>query len=151
MPLFKNRLTLGYLVLVGVPLVLLVGTLRAGRVLTAPSAISGNWSIEPVDPQRPGQRIPPAMSIYQTGTDLLIAFHDSQKIRLAAKLENGRIAGAVKHAQIATGEQEATITRMDAAVAGRFGYRSIEGQFTFGRCQSCAPLRFRATKSTTAR
>ena len=104
--MFKNRLTLGYLVLVGVPLLFLAVTLRAGRGLSAPPAISGTWTIESQ------QALPRTMTIDQTGPDLLIAFHDPDRPQFAASLENGRISGP----------------GFQAGVTGQPGKRWLEGR-----------------------
>ncbi|MGA3040270.1 MAG: hypothetical protein ABSF54_05690 [Bryobacteraceae bacterium] len=89
--MFKNNLTFGYVLFVGIPLLILIGTLRAGANLSAPPAVSGEWTIDPAPGNCAG---PPDMSIYQTGADVLIALNDPQKTTLAGKLEGGLIAAA---------------------------------------------------------
>jgi hypothetical protein len=147
--MFKNRLTLGYLVLVGVPLLFLVGTLRAGRTLTAPPALSGDWTIQPTDTPPGSQTVPPSLSIYQTGADLLITFRDAEKTQFTARLESGRIAGAVSLTPRTWGGQGVTAVKLDASLGGMPGRRFLEGQIAFEGCPSCTPIKFRATKSIT--
>lgn len=82
----KNNFTFGYVLFVGVPLLILIGTLRAGADLSAPPAVSGDWTVEPA-PNKCAESLAnasqPALSIYQTGSNLLIAFNDPRKTTLA--------------------------------------------------------------------
>jgi hypothetical protein len=132
--MFKNNLTLGYILLVGVPLLILVGTLRAGGSLVAPSAVSGEWTVE----RTGGNCAAPlgnTLSVQQVGTDLLISFGDPRKTTLAGTLEGGHISAA-GHA-----------FRMEATISGKPDHRSWQGQVSVDGSDSCAPVQFRATKS----
>jgi hypothetical protein len=42
----KRKLVTDYIIFVGIPLLALVGILRAGKHLTAPVALHGNWSVQ---------------------------------------------------------------------------------------------------------
>jgi len=142
--MFKNNLTFGYVLFVGIPLLILIGTLRAGANLSAPPAVSGDWTIEPTTNKCAGPLADagqPAINIYQTGADLLIAFNDPPKTTLAGKLESGRIAAV----SAATGCGPAL--RLEAALTGKPGHRSLQGRLSFAGCNACAPVSFRAVKS----
>ena len=139
----KNNLTFGYVLFVGIPLLILIGTLRAGADLSAPSAVSGDWTVEPA-PNKCAESLAnasqPALSIYQTGSNLLIVFNDPRKTTLAGKLEDGSVTAV-----------SATIgghaLRLEAAVSGKPGHRSLQGRLSFDGSNACAPVPFRAVKS----
>jgi hypothetical protein len=142
--MFKNNLTFGYVLLVGIPLTILIGTLRAGAYLSAPPAVSGAWTVEPAPNKRAGPLAdanPPTLNIYQTGADLLIAFNDPPQTTLAGHLANGRIAAA--SSTLGRG----TALRLEAALTAKPGHRSMQGRLLFDGCAACAPVPFRATKS----
>ena len=140
----KNNLTFGYLLFVGIPLLALICTLRAGAGLSAPPAVSGDWNVEPTANRCAGPLAgtgQPALSIYQTGADLLMAFNDPAKTTLSGKLESGRITA------VSTGTTCGRPFRLEAALTGRPGHRSLQGQFLFEGCNACAAVSFRAAKS----
>ncbi len=133
--ILRNRLTLGYLVLVGVPLLFLAATLRAGKSLTAPPAISGEWNVRAAGAGEGNAALPPGLSIEQTGADLSITLHDRGKTQLTATLDNGRMASAGG--------------RLQAGVSGVAGGRAIDGEMLPEACPACAPIRFHATQLKT--
>ena len=139
----KNNLTFGYVLFVGIPLLILIGTLRAGADLSAPSAVSGDWTVEPA-PNKCAEPLAnasqPALSIYQTGSNLLIAFNDPRKTTLAGKLEDGSVTAV----SATTGGHA---LRLEAAVSGEPGHRSLQGRLSFDGSNACAPVPFRAVKS----
>ena len=140
----RNNLTFGYVLFVGIPLLILIGTLRAGAKFSAPPAISGDWAIEPMPNKCAGPLAdvsPPTMNIYQTGADLLVAFNDPPKTTLAGHLENGHIA-----ATSSTSGRGAAL-RLEAALNPEPGHRSMQGRLFFDGCNTCAPVPFRAIKS----
>jgi hypothetical protein len=139
----KNNFTFGYVLFVGVPLLILIGTLRAGADLSAPPAVSGDWTVEPA-PNKCAESLAnasqPALSIYQTGSNLLIAFNDPRKTTLAGKLEDGSVTAV----SATTGGHA---LRLEAAVSGKPGHRSLQGRLSFDGSNACASVPFRAVKS----
>jgi hypothetical protein len=141
--MFKNNLTFGYVLFVGVPLLILIGTLRAGAGLSAPPAVAGDWTIESTANKcgRPlADASQPALSIYQTGSNLLIAFNDPWKTTLAGKLEDGGVTA------VAVTEGGRAL-RLEAALSGKPCHRSLQGRLSFDGSNACAPVPFRAVKS----
>jgi len=141
--MFKNNLTFGYVLFVGIPLLILIGTLRAGADLSALPAVSGDWTVEPAPNKCAGplaNASQPALSIYQTGSNLLIAFNDPRKTTLAGKLEDGSVTAV----SATTGGRA---LRLEAAVSGEPGHRSLQGRLSFDGSSACAPVPFRAVKS----
>jgi hypothetical protein len=151
--MLKNNLTLGYVLFVGIPLLILIGTLRAGGHVTALPTLSGEWIVqarETPPPDRCGGPLAnaaqPAISVYQTGPDLLITFNDSRQTTLAARLENGRIAGTANRAAAPANCGSNAAIRFEAGLTGTAGRRSLLGQLSFDGCASCAPVQFVATR-----
>lgn len=150
--MFKNNLTLAYILLVGVPLLILAGTLRAGRNLTAEPAVFGEWMVERTPNSTPigkctalfaetGQT---TLVVDQTGTTVSISFGDPRKTTFSGTLKNGRIA-----AQGECGGTESI--RLEADVTGKPGQRSLQGRLWVEGCDSCAPVAFRASRLAQAR
>lgn len=132
--MFKNNLKLGYIFFVGLPLLVLIGTLRSGANLTAPPAVSGEWAIERT-PAQSGR--PLVLTISQTGADLLITFDDPRQTAITGTLTGRHIAAG-----------GAPGMRLEAEVTGMPGRRSLSGQLQLGGCGTCAPFPFLATKSS---
>ena len=141
--MFKNNLTFGYVIFVGVPLLILIGVLRAGSNLSAPPALSGEWTIELRADKCAGALTAasqPTLRIYQTGADLLIAFNAPRNTTLAGQIADGRISAV--SSQPGCG----TALRLEAEVSGKPGRRSLAGRLLFDGCPACAPVPFRAAQ-----
>ena len=142
--MFKDNPTFGYVLFVGIPLLILIGTLRAGAGLSAPPAVSGDWTVEPMPNKCAGSLAdanPTSLSIYQTGADLRISFNDTQKTTLAGHLESGHIVTTSSTSGCGT------VLRLEAALTAKPGQRSMQGRLLFDGCDACAPVPFRANKS----
>jgi hypothetical protein len=120
-----------YLLMVGVPILGLLGILEAGRRITAPPAIGGDWRVA-FDPAANcasgiaglGQ---PALSISQSGTEALVTLNDGRGTVFPASLN-----GATLRAPFLT-----------ATIAGKPGQRVLEGRMNIG---GCAGVPFRAVR-----
>ena len=89
----RNNLTFGYVLFVGIPLLILIGVLRAGADLSAPPAVAGEWAVEPMPDKCAGTLAnagPHSLSIYQTGADLLVAFEDHPRRQTGRRTHRGR-------------------------------------------------------------
>ena len=142
--MFKNKLTFGYVLFVGIPLLILLGVFAAGADLSAPPAVSGDWIVEPVPNKCAGPLAdanPPTLNIYQTGAHLLIAFNDARKTTLNGKLEGGRIAA------VSSTTGYGTALRLNAALTGKPGHRLLQGQLSLDGSNLCDSVPFRATRS----
>jgi hypothetical protein len=136
--MIKNNLTSGYVLFVGIPLLILIGVLRAGSGLSAPPAVSGEWTVEPTTNKCAG---PAAVTISQTGADLIVTFNDPPKTTLAGRLESGQISA------VSSTAGACRPLHLEAAIVGKPGRRSLEGRLSFDGCNTCAPVPFRAVKS----
>jgi hypothetical protein len=120
-----------YLLLVGVPVLGLLGILEAGRGISAPLSIGGDWAIE-LDPaarcaNSPAGLRQPALSISQSGTQALITLNDGHATTLDATVQGATLAAG----------------SLTAAISGKPGERVLEGTMNF---DGCAPVTFRAVR-----
>ena len=120
-----------YLLLVGVPVLGLLGILEAGRAITAPLSVGGDWALE-FDPAAPCATGPaslqqPALSISQSGTEALITVNDGHATTLEATINGSAL----------------TAKSLKASIAGKLGARTLEGMMRF---DGCAPVAFRAVR-----
>src|SRR5271157_5497738 len=91
----KRKLAAAYVLLVGAPLLALVGILRAGMHLSAPVAIHGNWSVQA--DFSPWHGVPceallantpqPLLSIDQSGRDLTVTLNDFEKTVITGTID----------------------------------------------------------------
>jgi len=133
-----NRLTYGYLLLVGVPLLVLVSASELGKGITAPPAVAGEWTLQTTD-QLSCVGVP-NVTITQSGEEIVISLHDADKTRWEGLLQNARLnakgsCGAGKTA------------RFEAAVEGERPKRVLRGQLWVDGCDTCARASFTATRS----
>jgi hypothetical protein len=120
-----------YILLVGVPVLGLLGILEAGRAIVAPPAIGGEWKLE-FDPAANcatglASLRQPALSISQSGTEALITVNDGRGAVFPATVE-----GATLRAPSLT-----------ATITGKPRERVMEGKMDFA---GCAPVAFRAVR-----
>src|SRR5688500_7765836 len=94
------RSLIAYLALVGLPLVGLIGVLRAGDGLEAPRSVGGVWELDPdlVRSAPPcygfsNSDLPLRMQISQSGTRAAVSFNDRLETRLSVRIEGDSIVG----------------------------------------------------------
>ena len=121
------------MLLVGLPVLGLLGILEAGRGIAAPLAIGGEWNLQ-FDPAAaggcangPSSLRQPALNILQSGTEALVIVNDGRATTLQAT-----IAGATVSAR-----------SLNATIAGKPGERTLTGAMNF---DGCAPVAFRAVR-----
>jgi hypothetical protein len=142
------RPVLAYLLLVGGPLLVLLGILRTGGSLVAPPSIGGTWLIYGPTAGEVGRCL-------GTGASLEIS---QSGVRSEAVL---RPAGAGLHIQlrgdriVGAGGPTAGCGDSRIALAGQLeGGAAIPGTMTgtltLADCAACTPLAFRATRATSA-
>jgi len=135
-----KKLVLAYSFLVGLPLLVVLGTLQAGRRLAGPPAISGDWTVN--DPAawsicaKTAAATPALFSISQSGADLEIALNDRDRTIIAGRLEGSRFS--------TRGSSAESIVRMEGNVAGSRGRRSLVGWVSFSGGAPCGLTLVRA-------
>jgi hypothetical protein len=122
-----------YLVLVGIPVLGLLGILQAGRRVHAPLSIGGDWTVEFAAAEGcangPAGLRQPALNISQSGTEALITLNDGHATTMEATVDNATLAAK----------------SLTATISGRPGERTLAGQMNL---KGCAPVAFRAVRQT---
>jgi hypothetical protein len=151
--LHANRnFVIAYILLVGLPLLALVGVLRSGRSLNAPFSVDGAWKI---DARATHPSTTPCgdflssisnspVSISQSGTSLVIG--------LGGKTTTGTLAGKAIKAQFAGADNPNAADCKDrgltltATLDPLTEPRTLSGRLSVENCDSCVPVEFRAVK-----
>jgi hypothetical protein len=158
----KRKLVTDYILFVGIPLLALVGILRAGKHLTAPVALHGNWSV--LADFSPWQGVPCGallintrpllLRIDQSGSDLTLTLNDPARTTLPGIIDGfslsttfsagrGGTAPAPRPDAGCLGSQS---LRIQATVIEHEKQRSLAGTFNLDGCASCPPIAFSATR-----
>jgi hypothetical protein len=118
------------MLLVGLPVLGLLGILETGRGIAAPPAISGEWNVQ-IDSAHDcaidAWVRQPAMSITQSGTQALITLNYGTGTVLPATIQGSSLSA----------------TALTATVSGKPGERVLTGRIQLG---ACAPLAFHAVR-----
>lgn len=122
--LVTNHIVVAYIVLVGAPVLGLLGILEAGRTVSAPVSVGGEWKVQS-DSAVNCPAVPRTLVISQSGADLLITLNGGRTIE-------GAVSGSTLSGK-----------SMQAAIGGTATARTLEG--TMG-VSGCEPITFRATR-----
>lgn len=154
----KRKLMVAYVCLVGLPLLALVGIVRAGQYLRPPISLGGEWNLE-ADfgswQSKPCRELvaavhQPFFSVSQSGSNLAVTLNNPQKTVLAGELRGTSLtigAGGPHRSPsrfAACGNAEAV--RLIARVTGQARQRLLEGTLDLEGCPKCPPVPFRATR-----
>lgn len=147
----KNRklITL-YVVLVGLPMAILLGTLKGGLRLSAPLAIGGNWTVDGgaelksllcLDADRSREL---SLWVSQSGKYLVLDLNHSLGNGSPGAIEGNILTSAVMYPSAqACGDRELIMT----AVIGRDTVPlAMSGSFVANGCAACAPAKFTAVR-----
>jgi hypothetical protein len=158
----KRKLVRDYILFVGIPLLALVGILRAGKHLSAPVAVHGNWSVQA--DFGPWQGVPCGallinsqpllLRIDQSGSALTLTLNDPARTALPGTMDGfslsttfsagrGGTAPAPRPDAGCLGSQS---LRIQATVIQQEKQRSLAGTFNLDGCASCPPIAFSATR-----
>jgi hypothetical protein len=122
--------------MVGVPVLGLLGILRAGRSIQAPLSVAGEWAIE-ADPTANCANPPGSLqrqlawTISQSGTQATITLHDGYGTRLDAGIDGPTLTAGSPGGTVA------------ARITGGVEGRRMEGKITL---PGCAPVAFHAVR-----
>ncbi len=158
----KHKLICAYVFLVGLPLLGLLCTLRAGATLTAPLAVSGNWTVAAdLDSWRgllcgkllsEAQR--PLLNIAQVGRTLTVAINNPDKIVLTGTIEGTVLTATQAYGQegsegarsLGAGCSDPHPLALRATVKDKGKHRSLTGTFSLDGCLACPTLAFSAIR-----
>ncbi|MCC6642500.1 MAG: hypothetical protein IT386_15175 [Deltaproteobacteria bacterium] len=149
------KIVLLYLVLVGLPVLGVVGILRLGGRLGAPPDIGGVWRAE-IAPA--AQLVPPcvelapdapAFDVEQSGVHADVTLNDPARTRLEAILRGTRLWGRAASLPM-LGTARAACPQAPLELAADFimdgRVAQLAGQLWAGGCAACAPVSFRAER-----
>jgi hypothetical protein len=148
----QKRLFISYILLVGVPLLGMVGVLAAGRSLTAPLSVAGSWDLQ-IDPSVTlapscfaglGFAHPAVLEISQSGRYLSLTLGTQPKLQLQAKLD-GKALAADSALPVAESCRAARLS-LRAGVDPKATPPTISGILSFNACPACGEANFRAVR-----
>lgn len=165
----NRNFVIAYVLLVGLPLLGLVGILKSGRGLTAPFSVDGAWKIESAAGRLPASPCgnflssvsAAPLSISQSGKSLVVTFSGGTKTTtgtLDGKTLQAQFAGTDRSREDRSSADRSGADQSGAAVCGDGSLsltatfdplaepRTLSGTLTVEGCGSCAPLEFHAVR-----
>lgn len=160
--MYKLKIISAYVFLVGMPLLALVGILRAGAHLTPPLAVRGSWLVEadfnswrraPCEALLPNAP-QPLLNIAQSGKNLTITLNNIEKIVMVGTINGATLIAAHPSAlgkielipMPDSGCLSPKSLRLQAEVQDQGRQRSLTGTLTLDGCASCPSLVFSAIR-----
>jgi hypothetical protein len=160
--MYKLKIFSAYVFFVGLPLLALVGILRAGAHLNPPLAVRGDWNVladfsswRQAPCEAPLTNTPqPLLNITQSGEELTITLNNAKKIVLAGTINGTTLLAAYPGArgkiELAPKPDSGCLSlkslRLQAEVKDQARQRSLTGTFTLDECASCPSLAFSAIR-----
>jgi hypothetical protein len=119
------------MLLVGLPVLALMGILEAGRAVAAPLSIRGEWTLEFDSGATCARDLAalkqPALSISQSGPDVIITLNDGHGSTYPATLDGSALHSAL----------------LVASISGKYPARVLDGRINLA---GCAPAGFHAVR-----
>jgi hypothetical protein len=156
----NRNFVVAYVLLVGLPLLGLVGILRKGRALSAPFSVNGTWKIEAEADSTQLAGLPCAKSVSHLSNSLLLISQSGKSLSLTLNPEStatGVIEGTTITASLTPRDNASarssnadcgnddTLT-LTATLDPKSNPRSLRGTLSVDACASCAPVEFRALR-----
>jgi hypothetical protein len=149
----SRNFVVAYILLVGLPLLGLVGVLRSGRKLSAPISVDGTWKINAdnaVLANYPCSSVPSFLDapllISQSGKSLAISLGKAKTVATGL-LENRSLKASVPQGTDSSSPAcGADFFALTAMVDPMSEPRSLSGTLSAPGCASCAPVQFRAVR-----
>jgi Kef-type K+ transport system membrane component KefB len=159
----KRSALLTYVGLVGLPLLALVGLLRAGSTLKPPTSVGGPWNVDAdfstLSSAPCGSLFTdvsqPAFAITQSGQQLTLTINNPQKTTLAAKLDGTNLttipnttagnSGTTQSARPACKDVQSILVQ--ATISSQTP-RTMTGTINFSDCSDCKAASFEAIRQT---
>jgi hypothetical protein len=151
----NRNFVLAYILLVGLPILGLVGVLKTGRTLKAPISVDGSWQLQ-ADPVRLATlpcgkaltEADTALVISQSGKNFILGISNAPKSSGSGVLEGRNLRASIApseewSAQASCGTNELSLI---ATVDPNANPRTLTGNLSVKNCSSCEPVEFRATR-----
>jgi hypothetical protein len=146
----NRNFIIAYILLVGLPVLALVGVLKTGRGMVAPISLDGTWTLQ-ADPSRLaslpcGKSLTTSdLSISQSGANFTLSLTNGQK-----STASGVLVGTTFKASLSPslsddtncdrGRELALLATVDSTATPR----SLTGTISLNDCPTCKPVEFRA-------
>jgi hypothetical protein len=150
----SRNFIVAYVLLVGLPVVGLVGVLKRGRAIAAPISIDGTWTLQ-ADPGRLAAlacgKSPAlsdlAMAISQSGGSLILSLGNGTKTPASGVLVGRTLKASVlpswsDDAECGSGRELSLLANVDPTS----NPRSMRGTISLSDCTTCQPVEFRGLR-----
>jgi hypothetical protein len=140
-----------YILLVGAPLLGLLGILRAGERIVPPHHVGGEWVVEPAFAAALRAACPdlvfpaagPRLDVSQSGTRAVLTLNDTAGAVLDARLDGVALSSTTRRGSAACGGRG---LRLEVTLSPDPQSPRLDGAATVPGCRSCAPVPFRAAR-----
>ena len=158
----NRNFVLAYILLVGVPIVGLLGVLKTGRKLAAPISVDGAWRLE-ADAAKLStlpcgkalaESTDAALAISQSGTNFTVSFVNGPKSAGAGTLVGTSLNASLAPSPEWQAKSDCSADRkmtLVATVDPNATPRSLAGFLSASDCPSCSAVEFRAVRQTPAK
>jgi hypothetical protein len=127
------RSTLVYVILVGIPVIALIGVLRIGERIPAPQYVGGKWRLE-VEPSQTDACSPPVeVEVIQSGIVLELQVEGTTKLRADARLDGGVLRSQPLHGDTPC----SGIWALEARLTNIDGIDRLIGRWITAGCETC--------------
>jgi hypothetical protein len=141
-----------YLVLVGIPLLGLLGLLEAGERIVPPRSVGGAWELVPTPAHEGlpaclalGSRSAPGhLSVSQSGTQAELIVGARPPIRISAEVRGDSLIGRARYEGVST--CPAAVVRIRAELRESEGTEFLHGIVIRENCAPCSPTPFVARR-----
>jgi hypothetical protein len=156
----NRNFIIAYILLVGLPILGLVGVLKRGRSLTAPISVDGVWQVQ-ADPVQVaalpcGKTLAytpdTALAISQSGRNFTLTLVNGPKSSGSGVLDGTALKASVvpsaawsEEAGCGNGRELSLVATVDP----KSDPRSLAGMLSVSNCPSCAPVKFHAVRLAT--
>jgi hypothetical protein len=154
----NRNFIIAYVVLVGLPILGLMGVLKTGRTLTAPLSVDGTWKLQ-ADLVRL-QSLPCgkalaspdlAMAVSQSGANFTLELVSGPKSQSSGVLDGTNWVASImpfagNDAECGPGREFELVAVLDP----KANPQSISGTIAVSGCSACSPLEFRAFRQSSA-
>lgn len=143
----NRNFVIAYIVLVGLPVLGLVGVLKNGRTLTAPFSVDGAWKIEAAANSSSCANFLSSLSaapfsISQSGTSLVVSLNNGAKTAIGT-LEDKSIRAEFAGEEDSNCESRSLV--LAATLNPQSEPRTMHGTLTVENCPSCS-IEFNAVR-----
>jgi hypothetical protein len=144
----NRNFVIAYVVLVGLPLLGLVGVLKAGHGLRAPTSVDGLWTLE-ASAALCGQRLQNStMNISQSGQSLVVSLDNGLNITGSGTLSVTAIDAAFSIPATAVDRCGGATLLLNAAIDPKEEPKTMHGTISVKDCASCSQVTYRAARQT---